>query len=504
MATETRLGGDLPVVDAETAAAGIGTEDTLLTSGFGRAGYPKALPLALAASDREFSLTVVSGGSVGDEIDTTLVEAGAVARRYPYQATASARDAVNDGSVAFHDRHISRLGDEVALGYLGGRNRENTEDGVGSGNGDGTRGETVAVVEAVAVGAGWLVPTTSVGHTPSYVQAADRIVVELNRTQPVELEALHDVYNRALPPNRGTIPLSTPGGRIGSPRVPFDPDKLEAVVETDRPDSPYEFRTPTAVDDGIAENLAGFLAGELDRNPVFADAVNLQFGVGSLGNALMSSFADVAFGDRDVAYFGEVIQDGLLDMLDDGVLDSASAASLALSAEGQERLFGDIERYAEQVVVRNADVSNSPALIDRFGVLAVNSALEVDVYGNANSTHLSGTHVANGIGGSGDFSRHSALGVLALGSTARDGAISRVVPMVPHVDHTEHDLDVVVTEQGVADLRGLAPRERARELVEQCAHPDYRGPLEAYLDRANEGGGHIPHDLEEAAAWYTR
>jgi succinyl-CoA:acetate CoA-transferase len=381
--------------------------------------------------------------------------------------------------VAFHDAHISDVGDHVAMGHYGDPD--------------------VAVVEAVAVGEDWLVPSTSVGHTPTFVRAADRLIVEVNEAQPLALAALHDTTSRPLPPDREPLTHETPGERVGDARIRFDPEKLVAVVRSDRPDDPYEFREPTRTDEAIASNLAAFLAEEVEHNPVFRDRVCLQFGVGSLGNALMGAFRDVDLG-RPVAYFGEVVQDGLLDMLDAGALTAASATSLALSREGQERLFADPARYADRVVVRSADVSNAPSLVDRFGVVGVNSALEVGLYGHANATHLRGTHLVNGVGGGGDFERASALGVVALGSTAADGDVSRVVPMVPHVDHTAHDLSVVVTEHGVADLRGLGGSERAREMV-SVAHPDFRPELRAYLDRAD--GGALPHDHATALDSYV-
>ncbi len=475
-----RLAGALPEQSAPAVAEGIDADATLAVSGFGSVGYPKAVPLALAASDRDRSLTVVSGGSAGDEIDTALVEAGAVARRYPFQSRPAAREAINDGTVAFHDRHISTLGDEVASGSL--------------------VDVDVAVIEAVAVGEDFLVPSTSVGHTPAYVGAADRLVVEVNRAQPQGLARLHDIYRRGVPPDRDPLLLSSPDGRIGSPRVTFEPGKLAAVVTTDRPDSPYSFRDPGETERAISDHLAAFLGAEIERNPVLADRVHLQFGVGSVGNAALAAVESVDFGDRQVAYFGEVIQDGLLDLLDDGAVESASGTSLALSAAGQERLFENLDAYAGDIVVRPASVSNSPELVDRFGVVGVNSALSVDVYGHVNSTHVGGTHVVNGIGGSADFTRNCPLAVVALPSRT-DGGTSRVVPMVTHVDHTEHDVDVVVTEQGVADLRGLSPRERATELVSACAHPDVRGDLRAYLERAATGGGNLPHDLDSAFDW---
>ena len=480
----TRLGGDLPFAAPEEAAALVPGTATLLVSGFGGVGYPKLVPEALAAADDERELTGISGGGVGDEIDRDLVESGDMARRYPFVPNETSRAAANEGRIQFHDRHISRLADEVRFGGLRA----------------GMRGETIAVVEAVAVGPDWLVPSTSIGHTPAYVGAADRLVVEVNRAQPIDLARVHDVHVRDDPPNRSPIPLDDPLGGTDGPAVRFAPEKLAAVVETDRADDPYEFREVSATDEAIAANLGGFLEAELDRNPLLSDAVNLQFGVGSLGNALMGALSDVDFGDRDVAYVGEVVQDGLLDMLDAGDLRGASATSLALSSEGQARLFADVERYAEDVVLRPADVSNAPELIDRFGVVGVNSAVEVDLYGNVNATHIGGTRVVNGIGGGGDFARNCRLGVVALPSTAVGGDVSRIVPLTPHVDHSEHDASVIVTEHGVADLRGRSPRERAEALI-AVADPSFREPLDEYRARAEADGGNTPHHLPSAFSW---
>jgi len=256
------------------------------------------------------------------------------------------------------------------------------------------------------------------------------------------------------------------------------------------------------VDLQIAANLGSFLEAELERNPMLKERVHLQFGVGSMGNALMGALDEIEFGDRDVIYFGEVFQDGLLDSIDSGLLTGASATSLALSLDGQERLFADIDRYATDVVLRPADISNNAALIERFGVVGINSAVEVDLYGNANATHINGTHVINGIGGGGDFNRNCRLGIIALPSTAAGGDISKIVPMTPHVDHTEHDLSVVVTEHGVADLRGLSPRERAEEMI-AVADPQYREQLERYRSRAKKSSGNIMHDFATTHRWET-
>ena len=478
--SDRRLVGDLPVESAAAAAERIDPGAVLGVSGFGSVGYPKLVPEALAdRSAVDLDLTVVSGGSVGPEIDEALVEAGALARRHPFTARAPCREAVNDGTVAFHDNHVAAVADEVRFG--------------------GLPSPDWAVVEAVAVGPDWLVPTTSVGSTPALVAAADRLVVEVNAAQPRGLEALHDLLVRAAPPDRTPLSLDAVDGRLGSSHVGFDPGKLASVVRTDRADTTYDFREPTAADRALAGELAGFLDAELGRNAAFDDALNLQFGVGSVGNAVVSALDAVELGDRDVAYFGEVLQDGVLDAIDDGLLGAASATSLALSDEGQTRLFADLDRYAEAIVLRPADVSNDPGLVDSFGVVAVNGAVEVDLTGQVNSTHI-GTDLVGGIGGSGDFFRNALLSVAALPSTADGGALSRVVPRVAHVDHTEHDVDVVVTDQGVADLRGRSPRERMAAMLD-VAHPEFRDDLATYRERALERGGHTPGGFDLAAGW---
>ncbi|MFP9061670.1 acetyl-CoA hydrolase/transferase C-terminal domain-containing protein [Natrialbaceae archaeon A-chndr2] len=474
-----RIEESLPKITAEKAASTISTDATVLVSGFGSVGYPKSVPLALVEDDREFSLTVISGGSTGAEIDTELVNAGAITRRFPYQSRAESRAAINSGDIHFHDRNISSVSDEVQYGRLADPD--------------------IAIIEAVAVGEDWLIPSTSIGHTPAFVESADRLIVEINHAQPLELQLIHDVYRLEPPNERSPIPLTEPDGRIGSPRVTFNPDKLEAVVETERRDVPYSFRDPTDVDKAICANFAPFLIEELNRSSVYEDSVRLQFGVGSLGNALMNAFGDIDFDDRNLIYYGEVIQDGLLDLIDSGKLASASATSLALSEEGQDRLFSDIDRYAEDIVLRPADISNNPTTIDRFGIIGVNSALEVDLYGHVNSTHINGSRLMNGVGGSGDFNRNSLVSVTALPSITSNGDLSRIVPMVSHVDHTEHDIDIIVTEQGVADLRGLSPSERAQEIIGQCAHPTFRSQLQEYVTQAESG--HISHDLENVFSW---
>ena len=194
----------------------------------------------------------------------------------------------------------------------------------------------------------------------------------------------------------------------------------------------------------------------------------------------------------------------LLDLLDAGIADFASATALGLSADRLEQFQGDIARYKDKILLRPMGISNGGEAIRRLHVIAMNTAVECDIYGNINSTHIRGTRVMNGIGGSGDFARNAGLTVFFTESTAKNGTVSCVVPFCTHIDHTEHDVMVLVTEQGVADLRWKSPRERAELIIENCAHPAFRPALRAYYEAACREGGHTPHILDQAFSWHQR
>lgn len=469
-----RIPADVPVVSADEAAASISTEATVFAGGIG-AG-PKSIPMALANSERDLSLSIVSSADAGFLTDTQLVASGAVDFRYPFAVWPDHREAANAGELTFVDDHFSAIGRTVAQEVFDG--------------------PTVAVVEAVAVEEDRFVPTTAIGAVPSFVEHADRVIVEVNEAVPREVERFHDVYRPGTSP-REPIPLSSPGDRIGDQFVAL-PDGPDAVVRTEQPPMPYPFRDLTDAEREIAGRTVAFLETEAERNPALEERLTVEVGVGTLGDEIMRRLGDLSTEDRALAYYGEVIQDGLLELIADGDLDGASGTGLVFSQQGLERIYDEPERYAGDVAVRPVDVSNEPAVIRRLGVVGVNSAVEVGLYGEVNSSHVRGSTLLQGVGGSGDFARNALVSVFVLPSTARDGDVSRIVPKATHVDHPVHDVDVVVTERGVADLRGLGPRERAERLVERCAHPAFRDDLRAYLERAAAGGGHVPHDLETA------
>ena len=218
----------------------------------------------------------------------------------------------------------------------------------------------------------------------------------------------------------------------------------------------------------------------------------------------MAGFVDSDL--EDLTVYTEVIQDGMLDLIDANKLNFASGTAFSPSPAGMERFYKDVAKYKKYLLLRPQEISNSPEVVHRLGVIAMNTALEVDIYGNVNSTHVTGTKMMNGIGGSGDFARNAFLTIFYTPSIAKNGAISSVVPMCSHIDHTEHDVDVIITEQGIADLRGLAPRARALEIINNCVHPDYKPVLLDYYNRAVEATkhAHTPHIIKEALSFHEK
>src|SRR5699024_211320 len=201
----------------------------------------------------------------------------------------------------------------------------------------------------------------------------------------------------------------------------------------------------------------------------------LQSGIGSVANAVLHGMVDSEFENLEV--YSEVLQDAVFDLIDAGKVHMASCCSITLSDEKMDDVFSHFDDYKDKIMMRSQVISNQPEISRRLGLIGINTALELDIYGNVNSTHVTGTKMMNGIGGSRDFARNSRLAIFVTKSIAKNGDISSVVPFASHVDHTEHDVDVIVTEQGYADLRGLVPRERVPLIIENCAPPMYREQL---------------------------
>ena len=334
---------------------------------------------------------------------------------------------------------------------------------------------------------------------------ADKVILEVNHAQSMHLNGMHDVYyGTRLPPNRQPIPLTQSDDRIGEPYLRVDPAKVIAVVETSAGDRNTDFTPPDESSEMIARHLVDFLEHEVKQGRMPRSLFPLQSGVGNIANAVLAGLNKSSF--ENMTAYTEVLQDGMLDMLASGKLRHASATALSLGTAGLKYFDEHIEQLRERLLLRPQEISNHPELIRRMGVLAMNGMIEADLYGNVNSTHVMGTSIMNGIGGSGDFARNAYISFFMTPSTAKGGKISCIVPMVSHVDHTEHDVQVIVTEQGLADLRGLAPKQRAKNIIAKCAHPDYRDMLSDYYERAlrDSSGKHTPHLLKEALSWHIR
>ncbi|MGW0019104.1 acetyl-CoA hydrolase/transferase family protein [Rhodococcus sp. NPDC003382] len=481
------------IVSAEEAVRYIHPGDTVAISGFGSAGTPKAVTPALAerirharAGGTDFTINLLTGASVAAETERMLAEVDGISLRMPYQSEATARRSINSGGMDYLDIHLSHVAQQVWEGYYGHID--------------------VAVIEVSGITeSGELIPSTSIGNNKTWLDVAEKVVLEVNSWVPDAMNGIHDVYyGTALPPNRKPIMLTGVEDRIGQPTLRVDPAKVVAVVETNLRDSAMPLTPPDAVSKTIAGHVLDFFEFEVSKGRLPADSLlPLQSGVGNVANAVLQGLD--AGPHKGLTCYSEVIQDGMLHLIKHGTVKYASATSLALTAEGVDELVANIDFYREHIVLRPQEISNHPEIVRRLGIIAMNGMLEADIYGNVNSTHVMGTKMMNGIGGSGDFARNGYLSMFLSPSTAKGGSISAIVPMVPHVDHTEHDTQVIVTEQGLADLRGLSPRRRSRVVIDNCAHPDYRDALHEYVARAEaEAGGHTPHLLGEALSFHQR
>lgn len=481
------------VMGAEDAAALIQDGTTVGMSGFTGSGYPKAVPLALAAhivaqheAGNPFRVSVWTGASTGPELDGALAKANGIEFRLPYNSDPIAREKINRGEMNYFDMHLSQVAPMAWQGFLGPLD--------------------TAVVEVTGITAdGGLIPSSSVGNNKTWLDRAKQIILEVNSWQNPALEGMHDIYyGTQLPPNRVPIPLVRPDDRIGEPLFRCDLDKIVAIVETDRPDRNLPFAPPDEVAFAIAGHLMDFFAHEVRVGRMPANLLPLQSGVGNVANAVLTGLVGSQF--ENLTAYTEVLQDGMLDLIDSGKLRMASATAFSLSPEASERINTDMARYRDRMVLRPQEISNHPELIRRLGCIAMNGLIEADIYGNVNSTHVMGSRIQNGIGGSGDFARNAYVSIFMTPSTAKGGAISAIVPQVSHVDHITQDVQVLVTEQGLADLRGLAPKQRAALIIGKCAHPDYRPMLEDYYARASLSsyGRHAPSLLSEALSWHQR
>ena len=472
---------------AAEAAAFINNGQTVAFSGFTPAGAPKEISKAIAArasalhtAGQPFRIGVMTGASTGKSLDGALAKADAILFRTPYQNDPDLRKSINEGRTNFFDLHLSMMPQAARYGFLGPIHW--------------------AVIEACHITPdGEITLTSSVGAAPTYCHMADKILIELNRFHPPALKGFHDIYEPADPPHRKPIPLCHPDERIGRTTVKVDPSKIAGIVETNTPDETGGFGQISETTGRIGDNVARFLADQLKKGLIPKSFLPIQSGVGDTANAVLKAMGECA----DIPPFDvytEVIQDAVVALMKTGKVRFASGCSLTVSNPVLREIYKDLEFFRPKLLLRPQEISNSPEVIRRLGIISINTAIEVDVCGDVNSTHVLGRQMVSGIGGSGDFARNAFLSIFTCPSTAKDGKISTIVPMVSHLDSSEHSVQIVITEQGIADLRGKSPAQRARAMIENCAHPDYRGLLRDYIALA--GSSHSMHTLAAGFAMH--
>ena len=455
----------LKFITADEAAALVQHDDNVGFSGFTPAGCPKVVPGAIArraeaehAAGRPFKIGMFTGASTGDRLDGALARAEAVKFRTPYQSNKDMRTGINAGTNPYFDMHLSMVAQELRYGFLGKVD--------------------VAIVEAADVTEdGEIVPTCGVGILPTICRLADKIIVELNDKHPKEIRGMHDLAEPLDPPHRREIAIYSPSDRVGATCIKVDPAKIVGVVRTS----------------------AQFLVSEMEAGRLPKEFLPLQSGVGNVANAVLGALGD---NEKIPAFnvYTEVIQDAVIALMKKGRVKFASGCSLSVTRPVIQDIYANLDFFKDKLLLRPQEYSNNPEVVRRLGIITINTALEADIFGNINSTHVNGTRMMNGIGGSGDFARNGYLSIFTTPSTAKEGKISAFVPMVSHLDHSEHSVKIIITEYGIADLRGKSPRQRAEEIIEKCVHPDYKPLLREYLELGVKG--QTPQDLACAFAFH--
>ena len=463
-----------PILTADEAAALINHGDTIGFGGFTPSGSPKAIPRALAARaeaahalGRPFQVRVLTGASTGKSLDGALAAADAISFRAPYQGNPVLRARINADKVHFVDMHLSAFPQQVRYGFFGAVD--------------------YAVVEAVDVTpAGGVVLSSGVGVANTYLRVAKKILIEVNAHHPQALFGMHDIFEPRDPPMRAPLFICSPSDRMGSPICVVDPAKIAGLVMTDEPDETGGFTPTDAVTEQIGQNVTDFLVAEMHAGRIPPGFLPLQSGVGNVANAVLASMGRNKH-IPDFEMFTEVLQDSTIPLIESGRLKFASTTSLDLSPETSVHVYGNLAQFRDRILLRPQEMSNNPEIIRRLGIISMNTAIEVDLSGAVNSSHIMGNKLMNGIGGSGDFTRNAYVSIFSCPATQKAGKISTVVPVVSHMDHSEHSVDVLATEHGVADLRGKDPRERARIIIANCAAPEYRDQLTAYVALTRSG-----------------
>jgi len=459
---------------------------TVAMGGVTASGYPKLIPAELIKrkmAGEDLQINLISGSSVGPEIDEAMSTTDIIRWRAPLTDSRMLAKRANMGQVSYVEQQMHKMPFIIQNNIFGEID--------------------VAVIEALCITEeGYIIPTASVGTVPQFLSAAKSIIIEVNTAQPPELQNMHDIYLPGLPPTRKPIPLSQTAQKIGEPFMRVDPDKIKFIIESDHPDTTVPAKGSNSDTGRITDNLLNFLELEIPRT-MAGKLPPIQTGFGNLARDIVESFRNSNF--NNLEFFCGVLQEANIELIAAGKVSAASTSAVQITPRVKKLLHKLPELFKDTLILRNSDVINCAEVISRLGVVTLNSAIEVDIYGNVNSSHITGSYVVNGLGGGANFAQNAGLSVIIIPSATKGGGISTIVPMVSHCDISEHDIDVIITDQGVADLRGKDDIARARCIIENCAAEDYRDKLGDYLDRSIKAvGGHHPHILSEVFSWHSK
>ncbi len=476
------------LMPVEEAVKFVSDRCKIAISGFTKTGEPKiflpALARYLAQYAPQTKIGLFSGASLSENVEDPI--ASFVGKRGPYMSSGVARKMINAGEMDFSDVHLSAFARNLIYGFYGGID--------------------LAVVEVSRIRPdGSVILSASVGISPEALRVAKKIILEVNPSIP-DYTGFHDIALPSIHPRVGwPIPIVNVNDRVGTPYVEIDKSKVIAIIESDKADYPVNFKPTTKTERRIAENVVEFL---LYCQKTFNWGKRLppiQSGVGNVANAIVGELYKSPF--QKIRFWTEVFQDGMMRYVEDDVkFESASATAFSFSEESLNQFMRLFARCRDKVVLRPMWLSNNAELITRLFVIAMNTPIEVDIYGHVNSTHVDGSRVINGLGGSGDFFRHAYLSIVHTPSVRRLGngrVVSCVMPYVRHIDHTEHDINCVVTEQGFAlNTEIRSAKRRAQDIIDKCAHPHFRPVLSEYLKQA--GGGDEPRqtNMDLLNSWW--
>jgi 4-hydroxybutyrate CoA-transferase len=285
----------------------------------------------------------------------------------------------------------------------------------------------------------------TVGYTPAMMDASRAVLAEVNPNMPrTNCEPMIHV------------------------------SQVDYLVEGDRPVPTVPRSQPDEVSQAIGRHVAGLIE----------DGSTLQIGIGAIPDAVLSCLTE----HQDLGLHTEMFSDGAVDLLRKGVINNSRKSylphkSVVTFLLGTKELYDYADGNPDVVLLPVEKVTHPVVIAENDKMVAINSALQVDLYGQVNAETI-GTLQFSGVGGQVDFVRGATLSkggksIIALPSTAAGGKLSRIVPYLDHgsvVTTSRCDVHYVATEYGAVNLKGKSVRERAEALI-GIAHPKFRDEL---------------------------